>query len=402
MKKISSIILILFLSSCSQEKPVDSFNKIAANSLIIDTHIDAPHKLNLLIQEGLQIHDLAYTTSTEFDYPKAEKGGLNVAFMSIYLPAKTQITRTSFEEANKLIDVIEDIITLNPSKFLFIKDTKSLDGLIKRQKVGLALGMENGAPLEGKLERVKFFYERGIRYITLTHSRANHISDSSYDSERVWGGLSDFGKQLIPEMNRVGIMIDISHVSDEAFYQSIELSNVPLIASHSSLRHFTPGFERNVSDDMLIKLAEKGGVIQINFGSTFLTKRARAYSDASQNYMKNLFGDDISIVEPQELIKAKDKFQMTNGLLPFASIDDVVDHIDRVVNLVGIDHVGLGSDFDGVGDSLPTNLKDVSMYPNLIRRMLERGHSEADIKKVLGGNLRRVWSATEQYANKFK
>mgnify|MGYP001342736800 CR=1 FL=1 len=247
--------------------------------------------------------------------------------------------------------------------------------------------MENGAPLEGDLTRVKYFFDRGIRYITLTHSKSNHISDSSYDPNTQWDGLSEFGKRLIVEMNKVGVMIDVSHVNDEAFYQAVQLSEVPLIASHSSLRYFTPGFQRNVSDDMLIKLAEKGGVIQINFGSDFISQISRDFRIKQEEYiLSKLQEKNIDKDDPQDYALRADILRKEYALLnnyPYSEISSVIDHIDRVVNLVGIDHVGLGSDFDGVGDTLPVGLKDVSMYPNLIERLIERGYSPLDIKKIL-------------------
>lgn len=400
MKRVFFIFLVSLLSACSEVQPDYSSIEIAKDSLIIDTHIDAPHKLNILNKQGQQIHDLGSETNTEFDYPKAIQGGLDVAFMSVYLSSETQLEGTSFQEANQLIDLIEDVITLNAEKFLLIKGVNDIGFLARTKKIGLALGMENGAPIEGHLDRVQYFFDRGIRYITLTHSKSNHLSDSSYDPNHQWDGLSDFGKKVVKEMNKVGIMVDISHVSDAAFYQAIAISDVPVIASHSSLRYFTPGFERNVSDDMLLKLAEKGGVIQINFGSTFILKEARDYSDRLQDFIKKqLELKDKSQLTDQELKEITDKFIEQNGKLPFANISNVVDHIDRVVKLVGINHVGIGSDFDGVGDSLPLGLKNVSMYPNLIEALLERGYSIIDIDKILGKNLLRVWRATEDYAN---
>ena len=400
MKRVFFIFLVSLLSACSEVQPDYSSIEIAKDSLIIDTHIDAPHKLNILNKQGQQIHDLGSETNTEFDYPKAIQGGLDVAFMSVYLSSETQLEGTSFQEANQLIDLIEDVITLNAEKFLLIKRVNDIGFLARTKKIGLALGMENGAPIEGDLDRVQYFFDRGIRYITLTHSKSNHLSDSSYDPNHRWDGLSDFGKKVVKEMNKVGIMVDISHVSDAAFYQAIAISDVPVIASHSSLRYFTPGFERNVSDDMLLKLAEKGGVIQINFGSTFILKEARDYSDRLQDFIKKqLELKDKSQLTDQELKEITDKFIEQNGKLPFANISNVVDHIDRVVKLVGINHVGIGSDFDGVGDSLPLGLKNVSMYPNLIEALLERGYSIIDIDKILGKNLLRVWRATEDYAN---
>lgn len=400
MKRVFFIFLVSLLSTCSEVQPDYGSIEIAKDSLIIDTHIDAPHKLNILNKQGQQIHDLGSETNTEFDYPKAIQGGLDVAFMSVYLSSETQLEGTSFQEANQLIDLIEDVITLNAEKFLLIKRVNDIGFLARTKKIGLALGMENGAPIEGDLDRVQYFFDRGIRYITLTHSKSNHLSDSSYDPNHRWDGLSDFGKKVVKEMNKVGIMVDISHVSDAAFYQAIAISDVPVIASHSSLRYFTPGFERNVSDDMLLKLAEKGGVIQINFGSTFILKEARDYSDRLQDFIKKqLELKDKSQLTDQELKEITDKFIEQNGKLPFANISNVVDHIDRVVKLVGINHVGIGSDFDGVGDSLPLGLKNVSMYPNLIEALLERGYSIIDIDKILGKNLLRVWRATEEYAN---
>jgi membrane dipeptidase len=400
MKRVFFIFLVSLLSACSEVQPDYSSIEVAKDSLIIDTHIDAPHKLNILNKQGQQIHDLGSETNTEFDYPKAIRGGLDVAFMSVYLSSETQLEGTSFQEANQLIDLIEDVITLNAEKFLLIKRVNDIGFLARTKKIGLALGMENGAPIEGDLDRIQYFFDRGIRYITLTHSKSNHLSDSSYDPNHQWDGLSDFGKKVVKEMNKVGIMVDVSHVSDAAFYQAIAISDVPVIASHSSLRYFTPGFERNVSDDMLLKLAEKGGVIQINFGSTFILKEARAYADRGQDFIKKqLELKDKSQLTDQELKEITDKFIEQNGKLPFANISNVVDHIDRVVKLVGINHVGIGSDFDGVGDTLPLGLKNVSMYPNLIEALIERGYSIIDIDKILGKNLLRVWRATEEYAN---
>lgn len=397
MIRLIGIFSAVFLTTCAQEESSNPF-ELAKNSLIIDTHIDAPHKLNLLNKQGKQIHNLADFTKTQFDYPKAISGGLNIAFMSIYLPSETQINGTSFQEANQLIDLMEDVVTLNPEKFILIKATENLDSLINSRRIGLALGMENGAPIGGILERVKFFYDRGIRYITLTHSKANHISDSSYDPIHLWNGLSSFGKELIIEMNKVGIMVDISHVSDEAFFQAIEISKVPVIASHSSLRYFTPDFERNMSDAMLIKLAEKGGVVQINFGSTFISEKARNYSNEMKAYLIEELGEGFFSHSIEDQNEVREKFVELKGPPPFAEVSDVLDHIDRAIKLVGVDHVGLGSDFDGVGDSLPVGLKDVSMYPNLIQGMLDRGYLEKDIRKILGGNIKRVWRSAEEYA----
>ena len=399
MKPLFLIFMFLFFQSCTENiKNLDA-EQIAQDSLILDSHIDVPYRLWRQHLEGLEIDDISGSADGDFDFIRARKGGLNVPFFSIYLPASTQEDGTSHQMANELIDMVEDIVTLYPKKFILINSVADLGSITKKNIVGIALGMENGAPIQGDLSRVQYYFDRGIRYITLTHSKTNHISDSSYDENIQWHGLSEFGKNLIEEMNKVGIMVDISHVNDEAFYQAIEISQVPVIASHSSLRYFTPGFERNVDDAMLSKLAEKGGVIQINFGSSFISKRPRDYLVKMNSFLESKLGQNLEEVSEQDIRETRSEF-IANNPYPYASLDEVLDHFDRVVQLVGIDHIGIGSDYDGVGDTLPVGLKDVSTYPTLIQGLLERGYSRKDIQKILGGNLIRVWKEVEEYAER--
>ena len=270
-----------------------------------------------------------------------------------------------------------------------------IEAQFEKGLISLPMGMENGSPIQGDLKNLDVFYKRGIRYITLTHAKSNNISDSSYDENKQWDGLSPFGEKVVSEMNRLGIMVDISHVSDAAFYDAVKISKAPMIASHSSLRSFTPKFERNMDDAMVKALAKNGGVIMINFGSTFLSAQARAWSDQQKRERAMLVekhGEDSDVVKGfSEAFRAKNP-------LPYADVANVVDHIDHAVKLVGIDHIGLGSDYDGVGDSLPTGLKDVAAYPNLIQGLLDRNYSDSDIKKILGGNTLRVWREVEAAA----
>ena len=365
---------------------------IAKETIIVDGHIDVPY--------GVKEKWVDVTKATkggDFDYPRAKQGGLNAPFMSIYIPASLDNSDTSTKLADKLIDYVEAIVGRAPDKFAVATSTAEVEQQFAKGLISLPLGMENGSPIQGDLANLHHFYERGIRYITLAHSQANHISDSSYDLRRKWKGLSPFGKELVQEMNKVGVLIDISHVSDAAFYQAIELSKTPVIASHSSLRAFTPGFERNMDDEMIKALGKNGGVIQINFGSTFVTKRANAWSknlSAKRKELEEKLGKDSD-----ELKTAMMAF-MKESPFPYATLDTVLDHIDHVVQLIGIDHVGIGSDYDGVGDSLPTDLKDVSAYPNLIQGLINRGYSDQHIVKILGGNFLRVWKANEEYAAK--
>ncbi|MDX1677440.1 dipeptidase [Arsukibacterium sp.] len=360
--------------------------EIAQNSLIIDTHIDVPYRLYKDWEDVTKA-----TARGEFDYPRARQGGLNVPFMSIYIPAAFERTGGGYQLANQLIDNMEALVGRAPDKFAMAYSTEDAVAQFGSGKISLALGMENGTPIGGDLANLSHFYQRGIRYITLAHSESNHISDSSYDLRRRWQGLSPFGKELVVAMNNIGMMIDISHVSDDAFYQTVALSKVPVIASHSSLRSFVPGFERNMDDDMLKALAKNGGVIQINFGSSFVTAIANQYSALRKAAAEKAgVPNDAAFAE---IFRQQQPY-------PFATLDTVLDHIDHVVKLVGIEHVGIGSDYDGVGDSLPEGLKDVASYPNLIEGLLNRGYSDTDIEKILSGNLMRVWREVEAYAAK--
>ncbi|MCP4204550.1 MAG: membrane dipeptidase [bacterium] len=367
----------------------DRAEELAREFLLVDTHIDVPYRL----AEGGDEDISQRTEGGDFDHPRAIAGGLNVAFMSIYVPADFQESGGAKDHADSLIDMVEGFEKRWPDKFRVVRDTEAITG-IGDGVLGLALGMENGEPIEGDLDNLRHFYDRGIRYITLTHSENNHISDSSYAKEKKWDGLSPFGREVVSGMNRLGVMIDVSHLSDAAAEQVLELSAIPVIASHSSARKFTPGFERNMSDELIVKLAEHGGVIQINFGSTFLTEEANriglATWAAAETYAEEN-GLDSDGPEMEEWMK---EYRKTNPM-PLADLGDVVDHIEHVIEIAGIDHVGLGSDFDGVGPTLPEGLKDVSQFPNLIRALLERGHSEDDIRKICGENLMRVWRAVE-------
>ena len=377
-------------------KPELTGEDLAKKYLIIDTHIDVPWRLKKNMEDIGQA-----TTAGQFDYPRAQEGGLNVPFMSIYIPASVDEEGGATVLADELIDLVENIVTKHPEKFALAASTAAVEQNFKDGKISMALGMENGGPIAGDFKNLKHFYDRGIRYITLTHSKSNHISDSSYDDNKRWDGLSEFGEKLIPEMNRLGVMVDISHVSDAAFYDVLKISKVPVIASHSSARHFVPGFERNMDDNMLKTLAANGGVMQLNIGSTFISNKSRDSSNLTRDMGKKFLEEHKLDPDSAAGKDALEKIKLAYPL-SFANMDDVLDHVDHVVKLTGIDHIGVGSDFDGVGDSLPIGFKDVSDYPAFIDGLLSRGYSEADIEKILGGNLMRVWREVEQFALKAK
>lgn len=374
-------------------QPVDMAalaNEIAQNAIIIDTHIDVPYRI---VDEWEDVS--VATDGGDFDYPRARAGGLNAPFMSIYTPAGLEAEGRSKEVAEQLIDLVNRIVDESPDKFAIALSPADVESQFAAGLISLPLGMENGSPIEGDIANVQHFFDRGIRYITLAHGLSNHISDSSYDDNKQWDGLSEFGVEVVQEMNRVGIMVDISHVSDGAFWDVMEIATVPAIASHSSARHFTQGFERNMADDMIVRLAENGGAIMINYGSAFLTQDAQDYGGNKRTAM-TAYLEENGLEMSEETSAAFDAiYDAEVGTYPFATLDQTLDHFDHVRDLVGVDHVGIGSDYDGVGDSLPVGLKDVSSYPTLVEGLLDRGYSEDDVRKILGGNLLRIWREVE-------
>jgi len=375
-------------------------DSLAHAYIITDGHVDLPYRLKIknfrLEREFLGIP--IETDEGDFDYVRAKEGGLDAPFMSIYIPAENQKRPGASKLlADSLITMIEGIASSLPDKFSIAYSADHAEKIIMDGMIALPMGMENGAGLEDDLANVSHFKKRGISYITLTHSKDNLICDSSYDTTGTYGGLSEYGELVVKEMNKLGIMVDISHVSDNSFYDVMELTQVPVIASHSSARKFVPGFERNMDDAMIQRIGENGGVIMINFGSTFIDGEIADKRNAQREEIMKMLDDkglSYSDDEAKEMIEA---YQMANPSL-YADVEKVADHIDLVVELAGIDHVGFGSDYDGVGDSLPTGLKDVSTYPNLIYVLLQRGYSDSDIEKICYANLWRVWKEVDRIA----
>ena len=253
MKKLFflvTFIISFFSSSCDNDAALmELANELSKKFIITDGHIDLPYRLNGKYKDISGLFE-----GGDFDYLRAKKGGLDVPFMAIYVSASYQETGGAKEKADSLIDLVNEIATKDPDKFEIAYNVEDAERIFSQGKIALPMGIENGAAIEKDLSNLKHFYDRGIRYITLTHSRDNLICDSSYDTTRTWGGLSSFGKKVVGEMNRLGIMIDISHVTDEVINQIFDMTNVPVIASHSSCRKFTPGWERNMGDKEIIRL----------------------------------------------------------------------------------------------------------------------------------------------------
>lgn len=409
--KLIPALLLIFFASCtpgensidytqlSDEERLKVAKEIAKSTIMVDGHVDLPYRMKVggftLQREILDVS--VRTPDGNFDFPRSKEGGLDAPFMSIYIPASNQaVPGASKALADSLILMTERLAKTFPDKFAMAYSPSDIEANFAKGLISLPMGMENGAGIEDNLTNVEYFHKRGIRYITLTHGKDNLIGDASYDTTGTHGGLSEFGIQVVAEMNRVGIMVDLSHVSDNTFRDALAITKVPVIASHSSVRKFTPGFERNMSDELIQAMAKNGGVMMINFGGSFIDSAYAAGSTQVREHIVNWLAENSlsrSDSAAQSYIKA-----YTEKNNPFPSVQRVADHFDHVVKLVGIDYVGLGSDFDGVGDSLPTGLKDVSMFPNLIAELLKRGYSKEDIEKICYKNIFRVWKAVEDYA----
>ena len=382
----------------SDEELLEVANEIAQNTIIVDGHMDLPFRMyNMGHHMRGEVFDfMSRSEAGNIDYVRAREGGVDAPFMAIYIPAAYQERGGAKGLADTLIMMVERMVDTWPDKLALARSPEDIEANFRKGLLSLPMGIENAAAIEDDLSNIEYFFNRGIRYMTLTHGRDNLVGDSSYDDSETHGGLSDFGREVVLEMNRLGMIVDVSHVTDKTFFDVAEVSKAPIVATHSSARAFTPGFERNVSDEIIQKIAEKNGVVMITFGGSFLDK---AYADANaenrrhiQDWLRenNLSARDE---EAQAYIR-----QYTADNRPVVHVSKVVDHIDHVVNLVGIDYVGLGSDFDGVGDTLPEGLKDASMYPNIIAELLKRGYSREDIEKICYKNFFRVWGEVQSIA----
>lgn len=371
---------------------------LAQDAIIVDTHIDAP---GILAETWADLGQAA--PDREFDWPRARQGGLDIAFMSIYTSASEDRAGSARQLAHAQIDSIEALVHRHPDRFAILTSPADVERLRAGGRVLLPLGMENGAPLGDDLSQLQRFFERGIRYITLAHSASNRLADSSYGLERPLGGLSPFGREVVAEMNRLGIMVDVSHVSDAAAAQAIALSSVPVIASHSAFRHFAPGFERNISDELARAIAERGGVVQVPFGTAFVNAQAAADMQARFRARAAFDARNAELAAAGQPTLDAETFEADwdrDHPTPSTPLSAVLDQIDHGVRLLGVDHVGIGSDFDGVGGELADGLRSVADFPNLVEGLLARGYGEDDIRKILGGNLLRVWREVEAGAQR--
>ena len=383
------ILLSSLLFFSFQTDPPRHIKKLHQRILTLDTHADAP--INM-VKPGFDVgqkHDWQ-TDGSQIDFPRMKAGGMDAMFFAVYLaqgPRTPEGHAKAKADALQIFESIHQALKKYPDLAELATTPADAYRIEKAGKRAVFIGMENGYPVGQDLALLKTYYDLGCRYITLSHFANNVICDSATDPDGpLHNGLSAFGKAVVKEMNRLGIMIDVSHVSDKSFYDILELSKAPVIASHSNTRALC-NFPRNMTDDMIKALAAKGGVIQMNFVSDYLRKP----SDEHRQALTKIRMANVGRVNtPQTEARQKALTDSVKQLYASerASLKDIVDHIDHVVKLVGINHVGIGSDFDGGGGV--NGMEDVSEIPNLTAELVNRGYSEADIAKIWGGNLLRV------------
>ncbi|MFC2079932.1 dipeptidase [Bacteroidota bacterium] len=391
MKSILYLIIgLLLMSSCNEpeDKLLKKARKIHERALTIDSHVDTPMWLT---RSGFDFGERHDNKRSKLDIPRMKEGELDGVFFAVFVGQKQRTPEgnaMALEEANTIIDSIYSMAEEYKEELELASCPEDFKRIESSGKIAIFLGMENGFPLGNDLSLIDSFYNRGVRYITLCHSFNNDICDSSTDSAE-HSGLSDFGKEVVAKMNEQGIMIDISHASDESFRQVIELSQDPIIASHSCTKALCNN-PRNLSDNLLYKLKENGGVIQMCILSDYVkTPDPNPERDSARNAVYEKHGNFYELDNMGKEAFMADWFKVDEDFpRKLATVSDVVDHIDHIVEVIGIDHVGIGTDFDGGGGV--EDCFDVSQMANITLELVRRGYSAKEIKKIWSGNLMRV------------
>jgi membrane dipeptidase len=371
-------------------------------AIVVDGHNDIP---TIMADED---YDIGVSSVGKYhtDIARLKQGGVTGEFFSIYVDRQYAtpdwVSKNyareggSARRALDLIDVSYRMIEKYPRDLMLATSTADIKRAKKEGKVGVLMGIEGGHAIENSLPALREFYRLGVRYMTLTHNNTNEWADACCDTAR-HGGLSEFGKEVVAEMNRLGMLVDVSHVSDETMSDVLDVSKAPVIASHSSARVFS-NHKRNVPDELLKRIAQNGGVVMVNFYPAFLDEKVRVADlerdkklKAQRDALRERFKDDPKRLE-DELKKLNDA-----NPIPNTTLSMLVDHIEHIAKVAGIEHVGLGSDFDGV-PNLPEGLRDVADLPNITYELLRRGHTDADVLKILGGNFMRVFAEAERVA----
>jgi membrane dipeptidase len=371
--------------------------KLHFSSIVLDTHDDTTQRF------FSTDFDIAKRNADgSIDIPRMREGGMNAIFFSIWIDGRI-MGPPAVQKALDQIDAVHENVRRNSKDMAFCQTADDVRRAHAQGKIAALMGVEGGHMIGNDIRVVRIFGDLGVRYITLSHFYNDEWADSSTDKP-AHNGLTDYGKEIVREMNRQGIMVDISHVSDKTFYDALEISKGPLIASHSSCRALC-NHVRDMSDDMIKALAAKGGVIQINYEMSFIDQ---AYKDASDKLsggvvamidrLKKECGDNEDCMGKK--MAEMQKQAVAEGKLPHVSWERIIDHIDHAVKLVGSDYVGLGSDFDGA--SMPEGMEDASKLPKITEALMRKGYSDDDIRKILGGNLLRVMEQNEKVSREMQ
>jgi len=375
----------------SSQSVSDQAKKLHSSSIVIDTHDDTTQRL-LDPKFDLSVRH----TDGNIDIPRMKEGGLDAIFFSIWISSKI-LGPDAVKQSLDQIDAVRETVRKNPNDLMLATSAADIREAKKQHKIAVLMGVEGGHMMGNDLSVLRTFAALGVRYMTLTHMDNNEWADSSTDKP-AHNGLTDFGKGVVREMNRLGIIVDISHVSDKTFYDVLETSKAPVFASHSSCRALCIA-PRNMTDDMIRDLAKHGGVIQINYHVGFLSQEFRDFEKARPEAEKEIHDEVDKRCGNNEACKLTTGDQvvrdmMQAGKLPKVDWTVIVDHIDHAVKIAGADHVGLGSDFDGA--VMPLGMQDVTHIPQITDALLKKGYSESDIRKILGENTLRVLSQVEQ------
>ena len=361
-------------------------------AIVIDTHDDTTERL--IYDKTFDI--AARNKDGNLDIPRMREGGLDALFFSIWVPGDVT-GPTAVKRALDQIDAVREAVRTHPNDLVLATTAADIRRIAADHKIAALMGVEGGHMIDNDLGLLRTYAALGVRYLTLTHALNTTWADSSGE-QGVHDGLTPFGKDVVRELNRLGMMVDISHVSDKTFFDALETTKAPMIASHSSARAITNA-PRNMTDDMLRAMAKNGGVVMVNYHAGFLSEEFRTATrgpelQAQADAIAKKCGTDeaCDIKETERM----NQDAMRTGLLPMVSWEKIVDHIDHVAKIAGIDHVGLGSDFDG--STMPIGMEDVSKLPKITDALLKKGYSEQDVEKILGGNILRVMEQVERAA----
>lgn len=392
---VAACFLLLTAGGAGQAPVSDRAASLHRRALVLDTHADTPQRLLFDKAFDLGRRD----ADGHVDIPRMREGGLDAVFFSIWMPS-TLTGPPAVKRSLRLIDSVHEALRRSSKDLSLATGVAEVRKAVADGKVAILMGMEGGHMIDDDLGVLRMYARLGVRYLTLTHFLNNNWADSSTDKPR-HNGLTAFGRDVVRELNRLGVMVDISHVSDKTFYDALGVTKAPVIASHSSCRVISD-HPRNMSDDMMRALAKNGGVMMINFESSFLDQ---AYRDAMRAANRDVTAEPAEVKACGDNAACKilmenrlNREAMRSGKLPKVTWEKIVDHIDHAVKVAGIDHVGLGSDFDGA--TMPLGMDDASTLPRLTDALLKKGYAERDVEKVLGENLLRVMSAVEKVASR--